>query len=132
MVAATRAVLDAGVLISAEARSKAAWSMEKRGRGGRTLIVTTPVLAQVWRGGPRQAVLSRFLKGCVIQAPSEKVAKRAGELLGRTGASDAVDALVVATAIEQQAAMILTSDPVDIEALVAAAEAVCPPIIQKI
>ncbi|MCO5993878.1 type II toxin-antitoxin system VapC family toxin [Actinoallomurus rhizosphaericola] len=132
MIAATRAVLDAGVLISAEARSKAAWSLEKRGRGGRVLIVSTPVLAQVWRSGPRQAVLARFLKGCVIQSPSERIAKRAGELLGRTGTSDAVDALVVATALEQEAAMILTSDPVDIETLVAASEAAFPPLIQKV
>ncbi|WP_433174512.1 hypothetical protein [Actinoallomurus sp. CA-150999] len=132
MIDVTRAVVDSGALISAAARSKAAWSVHKRARNGRLLVVTTPVLAQVWRNGPRQAVLARFLKGCVIESPSEKVAKRAGELLGRTGAGDVVHALVVATALEQDAAMILTGDPADIEALVAASEAVSPPLIQKV
>ena len=128
----TRAVLDTGVLISAESRSKIAWSIERRARGSRSMIVTTPVLTQVWQSGPRQAGLCRFLKGCQLDSPSESVAKRAGELLGRAGTSDAVDALVVATAIEMEAATIFTSDPDDLKALLEVSEATAPPLIQKV
>jgi predicted nucleic acid-binding protein len=129
---ATRIVLDAGALIDAETRGKTAWSLKKRGDKSRVLVVTTPVLTQVWRGGPRQAALARFLRGCVIDSPSEEVAKRAGDLLGRTGTSDAVDAIVVATAIEQQAGTIVTSDPDDLMMLVNASETAFPPLVQKV
>jgi predicted nucleic acid-binding protein len=132
MLSVTDAVLDTGVLISAEARGKIAWSLQRRSGGARTLIVTTPVLAQVWRNGPRQAALSRFLKGCVVKSPSEDIAKRAGELLGRTGTSDAVDAIVVATAIHMSAATIFTSDPSDLALLVEASDVAVPPLIQKV
>lgn len=128
----TRAVVDTGVLISAESRSKVAWTLQHRARGSRSLIVTTPVLTQVWRAGSRQAALCRFLKGCVLDSPSEAVAKRAGELLGRAGMSDAVDAIVVATAIEMAAATIFTSDPDDLAALLDVSEAAAPPLIQKV
>jgi predicted nucleic acid-binding protein len=132
MLPITRAVLDTGVLISAESRSKVAWSIERKARGSRALIVTTPVLTQVWRSGPRQAALCRFLKACVLEPPSEAVAKRAGELLGRADTSDAVDAIVVATAIEMDAATIFTSDPDDLAALLDVADAVAPPLIQRV
>jgi predicted nucleic acid-binding protein len=128
----TRAVLDSGVLINAESRSKVAWSIKRRARGSRALIVSTPVLTQVWRSGPRQAALCRFLKGCVLDSPSEAIAKRAGELLGRAGASDAVDAIVVATALEMEAAAIFTSDPDDLHALLDVSEAAVPPLVQKV
>jgi hypothetical protein len=128
----TCAVLDAGVLINAESRSKVSWSIQRKARGSRALIITTPVLTQVWRSGPRQAALCPFLKGCMIDSPSESVAKRAGELLGRAGTSDAVDALVVATAIEMEAGTIFTSDPDDLEALLDVSDAAVPPLVQKV
>jgi predicted nucleic acid-binding protein len=126
-------VLDAGCLISAESRSRIVWSLfEESLSTGQELVVTTPVLAQVWRDGRRQAVIGRFLRRCVIDAPTEKAAKRAGELLGRTGTSDAVDALVVATAVERGATMILTTDPGDLKALVEATGLRLPPIVQQV
>jgi hypothetical protein len=128
----TRAVLDTGALIDAEARGKLAWSIKRKGRGSRALVVTTPVLTQVWRNGARQATLCQFLKGCVLDSPSEAVAKRAGELLGRTGTSDAVDAIVVATAIEMGAAAIFTSDPDHLAVLLSASGSLQPPLIEKV
>ncbi len=126
-------VLDAGSLISAESRSRVIWTVYDESLStGQELVVTTPVLAQVWRDGRRQAVINRFLRRCVIDTPSEKTAKRAGELLGRTGTNDAVDALVVATAIERGATMILTSDPGDLKALVDATGLRMPPLVQQI
>ena len=126
-------VLDAGSLISAESRSRIVWSVyDESLKTGQELVVTTPVLAQVWRDGRRQAVISSFLRRCVIDAPSERAAKRAGELLGRTGTSDALDALVVATAIERGATMILTTDPNDLKALVDATGLRYPPLVRQV
>jgi predicted nucleic acid-binding protein len=126
-------VLDAGFLISAESRGRIVWTVYDESRHtGQDLVVTTPVLAQVWRDGRRQAVISSFLRRCVIDAPSERAAKRAGELLGRTGTSDAVDALVVATAVERGATMILTTDPNDLKALVDATGLRYPPLVRQV
>jgi predicted nucleic acid-binding protein len=126
-------VLDSGSLIGAESRDRNVWVVYDEALvTGQDLVVTTPVLAQVWRGGPRGAVLSRFLSRCVIDLPSEKVARHAGELLGRTGTSDAIDALVVATAIARKASMILTSDPKDLKVLVEATKVRVPPLVQKV
>ncbi|WP_329241266.1 PIN domain-containing protein [Actinoallomurus sp. NBC_01490] len=126
-------VLDAGSLISAESRSRVIWTVyDETLITGQELIVSTPVLAQVWRNGRKQAVIGRFLRRCVVDAPNESTAKRAGELLGRTGTSDAVDALVVATAIERGATTILTSDPNDLKALVDASGVKLPPLVQKV
>jgi predicted nucleic acid-binding protein len=126
-------VLDAGSLISAETRGRVVWTVYDESLAtGQELVVTTPVLAQVWRDGRRQAAVSRFLRRCVIDMPSERAAKRAGELLGRTGTSDAVDALVVATAVERGATMILTTDPNDLKALVEATGLRVPPLVQQV
>jgi predicted nucleic acid-binding protein len=73
------------------------------------------VLAQVWRS-PRQAVLSRALRGVEVVANDEKLARRAGELCAAAQTSDVVDALVVATA-EVRGGVVITSDPSDIAAL---------------
>jgi hypothetical protein len=42
-----------------------------------------------------------------------RLARRAGELLGVSGTSDAVDALIMAEALRGGPALILTSDPDD-------------------
>jgi hypothetical protein len=45
-------VLDAGSLISAESRSRVIWAVYDESLAtGQELVVTTPVLAQVWRDG---------------------------------------------------------------------------------
>lgn len=80
-----------------------------------------PVLTQVWRGGARQAMLSRILRSCVIDPTNDRVARDAGQLLGRSGSTDAVDAIVVASALRRHA-LIVTSDPDDIAMLWAAAD----------
>jgi hypothetical protein len=45
---------------------------------------------------------------------SDATARRAGELLGRAGLSDAVDAIVVAEGLSHAPSMIITSDPDDL------------------
>jgi hypothetical protein len=51
---------------------------------------------------------------------SLETARHAGELLGRAGQSDAIDAIVAAEALSGTPAAILTSDPGDLTALVEA------------
>jgi len=47
---------------------------------------------------------------------SEDVAKHAGVLLGSSGSTDAIDAIVIATAITLRA-LVVTSDPDDLRRL---------------
>ncbi|HEX5494664.1 MAG TPA: PIN domain-containing protein [Mycobacteriales bacterium] len=114
-------VYDAGALIAADSDSRRMRSLHKDAvETRRSIIVPTPVLTQVWRDGRKQARLSRLLKGCVVMPPDEAVAKHAGVLLGDSRTSDAVDAIVVATALILFAT-IVTSDSGDLARLLDAA-----------
>ena len=120
-------VYDAGALIAAEAGDRSVTAMHSQAIDReRLVIVPSPVLTQVWRGGgARQALLSFVLRGCAINATDERVAKLAGTLLGRSGTSDAVDAIVVATAAVVSAE-IVTSDPDDLRVLIDVADRQIP------
>jgi predicted nucleic acid-binding protein len=112
-------VYDAAVLVAADRNERRAWAEHKvRLELGVLPFVPAPVVAQVSRS-PQQAQLRRFLTGCVIVPLGESEAHEAGRLLGRTGMTDVVDAVVVTTALRQEA-VILTSDPNDIDRLVRA------------
>ena len=114
-------VLDAGALVALERRDRGMWGMYEAARlEAHPPVVPAPVLGQVWRGGPRQALLSRALAGCDVLETTEDDARAAGVLLGACGSSDVVDALVVVTALGIPGAEIVTSDPHDLAALVAA------------
>ena len=72
--------------------------------------IPAAVIVEAWRGGPRQARLSEVLGFGRIEDLDEALARRAGELLGRTGTSDAVDAIVACSAA-RRGDIVLTSDP---------------------
>ena len=110
---------DAAVLVAADRSERRVWAEHKaRLEFGLIPFVPTAVVAQVSRSA-RQAQLRRFLTGCVVVPLGESEAHEAGRLLGMTRTADVVDAVVVTTALSQNA-MILTSDPVDIRRLVRA------------
>lgn len=120
--AATPIVYDAGALVAADKGERSLWAefavaVAER----RPIVVPTPVLTQVWRGWRGQARLAKLLGGCRVVSPDESLAKQAGVLLGRSKTSDAVDAIVVATAVVLHAA-IVTSDVGDITQLVDSAD----------
>ncbi len=95
--------------------------IERERRAGRMPRTHGGVVGQVWRGaGPRQAVLARLLAGVDVVPLDEDFGRRAGVLLARSGARDVIDAAVVLLAAADLDE-ILTSDPRDIAALVAAA-----------
>ncbi len=110
-------MVGALLLSACEARIRARFAAAR----GLALELTTssPVVAQVWRDGRRQALLARLLAATRVDAPDEPAARRAGELLIRTKTKDVVAALLVGLARDGDT--ILTSDPGDITKLVAAA-----------
>lgn len=112
-------VYDAAVLLAADRNERRTWAEHKaRLEFGALPLVPAPVLAQVSRS-PQQARLRRFLAGCTVVPIGENDAHAAGRLLARTRTSDVVDAFVVTTGISNKA-VILTSDPEDLERLVRA------------
>jgi hypothetical protein len=81
--------------------------------------VPAPVIAQCWRGAPRQAQLARLLAGCEVEALDDTRARAAGTLAGRTGTSDIVDANVVEGAL-RRGDLIVSSDEGDLAAIATA------------
>lgn len=97
-------------------------ALVKRERlAGRVPATGGGVVAQVWRGGRgRQALVARLLAGTDITAIDDRMGRRAGMLLARSGHSDAIDATLVCLAADGDD--ILTSDPDDLRALAEAAD----------
>ncbi|MBX3186031.1 MAG: PIN domain-containing protein [Labilithrix sp.] len=85
--------------------------------------VPAPVLAEVCRGGPRDAPIDHVLsdRGIVVAPLTASISRRAGFLLARAKLSSAhaVDAFVVATAIELGPAIVATHDRDDMKKLAA-------------
>jgi hypothetical protein len=116
-----RLVLDSGALIALERNDRAMWRRLKSALlGGSVPVTHGGVVGQAWRGaGPRHAALSRALAATEVRPLDEALGRAAGELLGRTGGADVVDAALVALAEDDD--LIVTSDPRDLERLAAAA-----------
>lgn len=112
-------ILDAGALIGLERGDRRVVALLDRLRSaGSGAVVPAGVVGQVWRGGARQARLARFLRlaEVVIVPLDEDLARAAGELCGRAGTSDVVDASVVLVA-HGEGDGVVTSDPDDLRRL---------------
>lgn len=119
------AVLDSEAL-SSLADPKARSSVIRRAqavlvaveRRGGYAVVPAPVLAEVSRGR-RAAAVNRVVNKLTVVSTDRSIAQRAGTLLEREslGSEHAVDAFVVATAAGVQPAIVLTSDPEDLDRL---------------
>ena len=112
---------DAGALVAAERNDRRIWALHA-GLLAEEIVPTVPVpvLAQAWRGGPRQASMSRLLAMCDKEPMSEDQARRVGVLAGQAGHDDIVDVTVVEGAIRRGDAVV-TSDPLDIRRVASAA-----------
>jgi predicted nucleic acid-binding protein len=118
-------VLDSGGLTalvggSQRARAWLRWIIEHEGG----IVIPTPVLVESTTGdGARDAEVNRVLgilerRAAVLQAPDEVVARRAGRLRFLAGSDDGIDALIAAAAVaDGSPAVVLTSDPDDLERL---------------
>ncbi|MDR2565239.1 MAG: hypothetical protein LBC97_04100 [Bifidobacteriaceae bacterium] len=82
---------------------------------GLALSVPAGVVAQAWRGGPRQARVARLLRDPrVVVVPLDAVSAWAvGVLCGRSGHGDIVDVHVALDA-RQRGHSVVTSDPGDL------------------
>ncbi len=111
-------VLDAGAFIAAErGTGDVAALVKNEFTSGRVPLTNGAVIAQIWRGGTgRQVKVALLLDNVEVVPVDNELGKRAGMLLARTGAADAVDASVVCLA--QDGDDILTSDPRDLLDLV--------------
>lgn len=119
MAIAERLVLDSGAIIAlsrndARARSilTAAWE------AGAEVSIPAVVLAETVRGRSDDATVNRVIKAvgdCIEVTESDGSA--AGHLLGDTGMSATIDALVVASSERTGGGAILTGDPKDLRRL---------------
>ena len=113
------ATLDTGALIAIDRGDPRLQALlDEATAAGADIAVPAGVIAQAWRGSPRQARLARLLAlSAVTTVPlDEPEARATGVLCGRTGTSDVVDASVVICARARGHAVV-TGDPDDLAAL---------------
>lgn len=111
---------DSGALIAAERGERLMWARHRALLLRRVVpIVPAPVVAQCWRGTPRQAQLARLLTGCRVEALDDTRARATGTLAGRARTTDIVDAGVVEGAL-RRGDLIISSDEGDLVAIAAA------------
>jgi len=105
---------DTGALIAADRNDRRMWALHA---GFLALevspAVATPVVAEAWRGGSRQASLARFLALCTTEPLTEERAKAVGALAARADHDDIVDVTVVEGAVRRHDAVV-TSNPTHI------------------
>jgi hypothetical protein len=112
---------DEGALIAADRGERRMWARHRALLTDRVVpTVPAPVVAQTWRGGGRQALLSGLLVGCEVEALDDDQARKVGSLAAKAATSDIVDATVVEGA-SRRVDMVISSDRGDLEAIAAAA-----------
>jgi predicted nucleic acid-binding protein len=106
--------LDAGALIAFERGAQLMRAIVREASAAdRAITVPAAVVAEAWRGG-RRRWLADLLDLAVVEPLTDELARRAGELLGRIGTSNTVDATVAVSAA-QRGDIIVTSDPGDMQ-----------------
>ncbi len=111
--------LDTGALIGLERGDERVRSLLQRAVvDGISLAVPAGVVAQAWRGGPRQARIARLLADPDVQVVilDDPTARAVGSLIARSRHHDVVDVSVALCAAER-GHVVLTSDPDDVTAV---------------
>lgn len=91
-----------GALVAAERNDRRMWALHAGFLAEEVApVVPAPVLAEAWRGGSRQANLSRLLAMCGIEPMSEQQARDVGVLAGKAAHDHVVDVAVVEGAIRR-------------------------------
>ena len=112
---------DTGALVAAERNDRRMWALHAGFLAEDVApVVPAPVVAEAWRGGARQASLSRLLALCEVEPLSEDQARRVGVLAGHAGHDDIVDVTVVEGAARRGDAVV-TSNHDHIRRIAAAA-----------
>jgi hypothetical protein len=116
----TGVTYDSGALIAAERSERRIWARHRALLLRRIVpTIPAPVVAQCWRGTPRQAQLARLLAGCEIESLDGTRARATGTLAGRARTADIVDATVVEGAL-RRGDLIISSGEDDLAAIAAA------------
>ena len=108
--------LDTGALLALErGQPRIRALLQRVVENGIAVTVPTGVIAQAWRGGPRQARVARLLgdPAVTVVAMDELEARAVGLLCGRSGHSDVVDVHVALVARDRDSTVV-TSDPDDL------------------
>ncbi len=113
-------VFDAGGLIALDRGNREVGAiLAIAAEAGIDAVTSSACVAQAWRDPARQARLTRALAGFVERPLDAATARDSGLLLGRAHTADIADA-AVALLVEDDD-IVLTSDPDDIEHLLAVA-----------
>lgn len=111
---------DTGALLAAERNDRRMWALHAGFLAEEVApTVPAPVLAQAWRGGAKQASLSRLMALCGVEPMNEAQARAVGRLASLSRHEDVVDLAVMEGALRRRDA-IVTSDPRDIRRIAAA------------
>ena len=108
--------LDTGALLALERRDRRVRALLRTAlTAQRPIAIPAGVIAQAWRGGPRQAEIARLLASETVRCVwlDEWEAKEVGLLSGRCGHADIVD-VHVALIARRRGDVVVTSDPGDI------------------
>ncbi len=117
-------VFDAGAFIALERRSPLLLGiLDEALRGTVEVVLPRTVIAQIWRGSPRQANVGRLISAgrtgggpVIIDELTADRAQQIGVTIGATSHPDIVD-VHVALAAAQRGHAVLTSDDGDIAAV---------------
>lgn len=102
---------DTGALVAGERNDRRMWALHAGFLAEEVApVVPVPVLAEAWRGGARQASLSRLLAMCDTEPMSEEHARRVGILAGEAEHDDIVDVTVVEGAIRRRDAVVTSNE----------------------
>ena len=110
---------DTGALIAIENRSKRMQALlDEIDRRHWEIAVPAGVVAQAWRGPPRQARIAALLsdKRTEVVPLDAAMARVVGLLCGKSGHSDVIDVSVAICARERNL-RVVTSDPADLRAV---------------
>jgi predicted nucleic acid-binding protein len=110
---------DTGALIAIEYRSKRMQALlDEIDRREWQIAIPAGVVAQAWRGGPRQARIAATLSDerTEVVPLDDPTARAVGLLCGRSGHADVVDGSVALCA-RQRNLHVITSDPEDLRAV---------------
>jgi predicted nucleic acid-binding protein len=115
MATTARVALDSGAVIAlSRGDAKMRALLRELVLEGSVVLIPVPVLVETLRGGAKDAPVERVLKNAAMQfiPVSESAARNAGRLLGacKLPPSEGMDALIVATALEAGATLLVTCD----------------------
>lgn len=111
-------VFDAGGLIALDRGDREVGEiLAVAAEAGIDAVTSSACVAQAWRDPARQARLTRALTGLVERPLDAPAARHCGRLLGRSHTADIADAAVAL--LLEDGDTVLTSDPADIERLLA-------------